>query len=193
MKNKLSILTTRINPIKCFKTLAIIFTLSCTPSNQNNIDTWIKPQARLITLNEVAILPLETNVSLSKEQLAAIDRKLKSELNLKTTLNIKDCNTVSTDKTILEKAAAIADSCQVQGVVYGLITRYGNTNVAFKLWLYSAKDRSVTWSAVYENSQPVFTDNIFGGGGQGLKYQNSESLIYTGLAEVAKNLENSRN
>jgi hypothetical protein len=138
-------------------------------------------------------MPLTANIDISSDQLAAINKKLKSELNLKTSLNVKDCDSLSVQAgTMLEKAAKYTSSCNTQGTLYGLVTKYGSSDASFNLWLYSAKHKSVVWTAIYENSQPVLTDNIFGGGGQGFKYKNSEKVIFQGLSESAKKLEDSR-
>lgn len=175
--------------------LVIILFLSACSNNKANLNTWTKPQAKLMTLNEIAVMPISSNngVSISSDQLQAISKKLKSELNLKTSISVKECDSVVDEgRTMLEKAASYASSCGTQGTLYGLVTKYGNSEAAFNLWLYSGKHRAVVWTTIFENSQPVLTDNIFGSGGQGLKYKDSEKVLYQGLSDAAKNLEKSR-
>lgn len=185
--------------------------VSCSSQVNSTLNTWVKPQVNLLTLNEIAVLPFSSDSTkltsvqlkskLSTQDLEAINKKLLTELKLKTSVNIADCKPVNlapANSTLLERAIRYGQSCGSQAVMYGLISKYGEDKygqgkgAAFTLWLYSFRHKAVVWTASYENSQPVLTDNLFGLGGAGLEYRNSEENLFAGFKKLAVELEANR-
>lgn len=173
--------------------------VSCSGQNNSTLNSWVKPQVNLLTLNEIAVFPFNASSDypkqvMSEQDIAAINNKLVNVLKLNTSTNVADCKTMpSSNGTLLEKAANYGSSCNAQAVLYGVVSKYGkDKSAAFTLWLYSFKHRAVVWSASYENSQPVLTDNLLGMGGQSFKYRSSEENLFSGFRQVARELESKR-
>ena len=176
--------------------------------NNSSLNSWVKPQVNLLTLNEIAVFPFTASSNypkqaMSEQDLIAINNKLLNQLKLKTSTIVPDCdnsllhnsllhNSLARNSTgtLIERAVEYGSACHAQAVLYGMVTKYGkDKSAAFTLWLYSFRHKAVVWSASYENSQPVLTDNLLSIGQKTFSFRSSEENLFSGFSQVATELE----
>ncbi len=143
--------------------------------------------------------------------------KLISSLEAKTSLeilNLKDNSQVhnaydnvkSQSLSNFEKAVTVGNSVDAQGVIYGDITTYRESNgskygasvpagAGFKLWLVDPKTKVVLAVMSFKQDEETLTDNIFNlkeKFNSSFAFRDADELLINGFNEAASELETIR-
>ncbi|MBP9838254.1 MAG: hypothetical protein KBC84_06030 [Proteobacteria bacterium] len=204
--------------IKSIFVLICLGIVSCARNNANlTIDTskYYSPKK----INSVVVLPLtsNSNLKLNEESLKSMTVKLISSLEAKTSLeilNLKDNSQVhnaydnvkSQSLSNFEKAVTVGNSVDAQGVIYGDITTYRESNgskygasvpagAGFKLWLVDPKTKVVLAVMSFKQDEETLTDNIFNlkeKFNSSFAFRDADELLINGFNEAASELETIR-
>jgi hypothetical protein len=172
-----------------------------------------------LKINTVAVMAPVSDVSLELSDFERLDvkKRLISSLEVGTNLRIQNLENpkkiedleLSASRlpgTLIERALFFGQELGVQGVLFGILTRYTKppgkraksfteAGAGFRLWLLDVKEGKVVWNATYERQQEPLTDNLLKVRESlqyGLRYRSREELLDEGFRSVASALEELR-
>ncbi|MFN8389163.1 MAG: hypothetical protein U0136_02595 [Bdellovibrionota bacterium] len=218
--------------IRAFRWVIIfsaLVSLGCTADSSEHHNALVKPPLttdssknfKPLRVNEIAVLPLAatpTPGSAVEISTDSLDQAQLDSLQRHTSLGIVNLSHPNEAKaafakvqhsavSIRDRAVAVGQALHVQGVLYGVVTRYEESTgsrygaeklakAGFKLWLVDPQTNTLLWTASYENAEQPLSDNLFrlrekvNTGGVG--FRSAMELAKLGFDSVAKELEAKR-
>ncbi len=205
----------------CALLLALVFLTGCRgfsatggpgPLVKNSLATWQDPSFAPQKINQVVVMPLEGEIyrSLPRDVQEEIFAELNRSFGLHTSLEIltteKHVKAVTRSGPQVQRAAELGQTLGVQGVIYGVLTRYhldskpqkkrgGPSGAGFRLWLVKSGEAKPLWSASFEKSEKPLSDNLFllpEALKRGVGFKSSKAFLKQGFSEAAVALEQVR-
>ena len=181
------------------------------PLVKNDLRTWRAPTFSPQTINQIVVMPLEGEVyqGLPESVQRQIARELGKTFELNTSLEV-----IAAGETMDAqargpqslRAARLGEAAGVQGVLYGVLTRYRIQNnlreqrgrpsaAGFKLWLVKSGHPEPLWSASYEKEEQPLSENLFllpEALERGVGFKGSMVLLKRGFTDAADALQQLR-